>query len=827
MPGPELAEADARLYVLFVMATLQNPESIESIFARIGPISASSSFHFTTPQNLLNILLLYTTPVSVSPLECASIASELIASLVDTPEVQLENLFEDIQNLIQWLEQKLGDDSLQLNGDDAYVEAAKELSRDARERASHYGFEYQGQGQQLYFAFAKAKTLQLSAYLPDLSSCEPLFDSLSGYAPFEAWHHGIVRPYLYFWNNHASLDNGIALPRLYLQLETHFEQFNFLISPLDLDSVSISEKLSISLYLGNVILPLSVYHENDLNPLSSWLVTTHSNWKLSSTFEYWKQVFTAIFSFHTYKGDTFTVDACITLVRHFVSGGLYYGLQLERSLGSVEKIRILEHIEKTTAFLIDKLHIHSTLQSNNLRLLQSSETTSYAEFTSQPNVIELLNSSYELVLVSLHEMASTCSVLFPYSGFTIRRYLELKEMEEVDLDSIKREVFAIFLHVTDKNYPELCKALDLFCDVFLHIRNQEREKIDAIVFERLMDAKKFTLASTRLNPTNHLLNNETYLEIAISKLWANFNSASSLDEVLAVSLPTKLCLNIIEQINSGARASDTLVNTVVGLKHLFRALGLLKNFKFYLQRGRSVTPKDIIDKLTRVDAEESFTPMSLVSVILEQNKKAYLVHEKLYKITTDLALFIGFDDSWVSFYKVRCACIESALIERDFNFAYKQSKELLSHAAEQNKTQTLNEVWLIFYQVGKFVPREWLDDFDPKVHKQKIEILTKQREIVSLALKYIRPSQLSGDNSRLLVGQFCNINAAIDSWYSEENQHQNDGVSSAMQSAQTTLQENLSGLVKEAAQSKNQASEKISNLLVSGLGWAIGANANR
>lgn len=829
----DMDQADAQLFVLFCVSVLKAPGQIGTFFDKLHHTSANTALRYCSAENLLNVLLLYSSPVLVSVSEVSTIASNLFSAYLDAIDTDPEDLLKDLQDHILWFQNiEINSDSLQ--GDDVCLQAAKELVSDACSRASLLGLsgKYLGH-QELAFAFAQAKTLQLSSYLPNLDEYSPLFLGLEGYSPFDAWYNGIICPYQYYWVNYASLQNSNTLPQAFLDLDSHYDQFDFLCAPFDSPSAAVDGnlllaggKLALPMYLDNVILPLAFFHGKDLNPLSLWVKTTQVLTKLSQDFTRWDEVIRKVLTFSNHKSENFPTEATNVLVRNYVAFALYYGLYRETQVGSVDKIRIHELICSTTSFLTTQMQLKD--QANiNFDLASFPDSVNFSEFLLLPKIASLLENSLEPCVLYLNKMVSLCCVLFPINGFTIRRFAELKQENPLEVDTIQKEVFTIFMHVSDKNYNELLHALELFRSTFLSDIVDIRMNIDRMVFERLVEANRIDLGMQFLKRSNTPSDINGYYEVAVSKFWANFNSATSIEQVLASSTSTQQCFTAIEDIVSFRQIDGQLRETVVGFKHLFRALSLLKNFRFHFVKGQPVTPQDILEKLTSIESEETFTPMSLVSVILEQNPKSYLVNEKLYKIAIDLSIYIGFQDSWVSFYKVRSACIESALIERDFSFAYKQSRDLILNAVEQNKTESLNDIWLIFYQVGKFVPREWMDDFDVKIHKEKIGILSKQREILSLALKFIGPSPTSGDHSRLLVGQFRSINDEITRWYGEQNAQQHEDVSDAMNSARTTLQENFSGVIKNAAESKNQASEKISNLLVSGLGWAIGANTNR
>ncbi|RKP30799.1 hypothetical protein METBISCDRAFT_23031 [Metschnikowia bicuspidata] len=817
-----LEEADARLYVLLCMVVLLRPAQIELFFGRISPVAASRTLHYSTPQNLLRISLLHTVPVSVPLSAIFAVAQELVAAAFEPVETVPDDLLEDVQDLGQWLESELAGAKNEAYGPKALIQAAQELVDDAQTRAAALGFDTNATGyQELSFSFARAKTLQLASYIPNLTEYSPLYLLLYGYSPFDAWNAGVLAPYQYFWEN-VSLESSSALPSQFLALVSHFEQFQHLIAPVE-SFVPMGGKLTVSMYLSKVILPLAVYHGDDLNPLSSWMNQNHSLCDLSAEFLFWDLVLRTVASFRNYKEEGFSTEACANLLRHYAAVGLFYGIYVEPKMGSVEKIRIHEQIRATTEFLAKHLQLAPAVAPVALPLAQLPENALFAEFVFVSCISACLRESYQNVLAYLHKAVSTCCVLFPINGMIIRTFHELLQDSWVEPMRVRKEVLLIFAHVSEKNYRELTSALGLFCEVFLGDRAARENEIAVVVFERLLDGKMFRLAGEFLTQKDPATLSSGFFAIVMAALWANFNAALTLDEVLAPGGATQQALAVVESLILHCDVDKHSRAQVVRMKHLFRALNLLKNFRFHLAKGTPVSAKAILERLTRADTEESFTPMSLVSVILQQNRKAYLVHEKLYKICVELAIYLGLDDTWASFYKVRASCIESALVERDYAFAYKHSKELIVHAVDQHRTDTLSDIWLVFYQVGKFAPREWLDDFDPAVHAAKQGILLQQREILSLALRHIARAPMAADNSRLLVAQFRSVNDEIDRWYAEEMQVA--GVADAMHSSQTgSSVASLTGNLGE--KTKSQAGDKISSLLVSGLGWAIGVNGD-
>ena len=88
----------------------------------------------------------------------------------------------------------------------------------------------------------------------------------------------------------------------------------------------------------------------------------------------------------------------------------------------------------------------------------------------------------------------------------------------------------------------------------------------------------------------------------------------------------------------------------------------------------------------------------------------------------------------------------------------------------------------------------------------------------------MKPSNLTVDNSRLIIGQLRHVNQEIHRWYTEDSARYTETTQRAVESTRNQIQSNIKNLVGDASLSRAQAGEKLSNLLVSGIGWAIGAN---
>ncbi|RLV89161.1 hypothetical protein JA1_005328 [Spathaspora sp. JA1] len=161
--------------------------------------------------------------------------------------------------------------------------------------------------------------------------------------------------------------------------------------------------------------------------------------------------------------------------------------------------------------------------------------------------------------------------------------------------------------------------------------------------------------------------------------------------------------------------------------------------------------------------------LELITIISQQNPKSYISFEKLFQVISDLSIYFQSNQQDTYFNKVKIACIESSLIEDNFNYAYTQTMQLFPMCKD----------WIIFYQVGKYISPDW--DTAP------LYILIKQREILGLILEHF------DENFKMVLDQWDRINSQIEQY----------------QVGQQV--------------SREVGRDVISNLLVSGLGWAIGA----
>lgn len=829
-----LEEDDSVLFVVACTALTRYPHEILRILSELIPVSKTNALPFTTSANLLRLLLSYVSAVATPIGDIATVAEELADFVPDDLNLELLDLWADVQDLLTWMmkEYKVVLDEPQ----GAIVQTAQDIVASLAFKARKLGFTPTG-GEDLkdaLLAFIKAKTLELSFYYSDISIFMPLFDLLRGYDKFESWYNGLVIPYLYYWQNYASLSEADDKTESFLGLMTYWDQFDVLVAPLQQQDTFFADKLTPERYLTNVILPFAVYHDNNLQSLTTWMFFKHPPRKPSEEFQLWDKCINTVLDYVDFRGDKFTEATYQDLLRHYIAACIYFGIYREEEITSLEQSNIYDQIFTTIKSIISKLDIEGV---EPVELAAGTDFDKLPTFdlffdflSSNSNPFAyLFNSSLPQTLVTLQQCISTCRELYPVNQLTIKEYLKLKSSSTVDYSARQKAVVEILSRLTEHNYLKLLNSIHLFSKAFSTNEINEQREIDQCIVERLLHVNliPFVIEYYHSKQGDLKISAKTVFDLTLRKFWDLFENATSLDERIGKLRLANQCIEVMNTISADDGLNEEQKYDVVRIKHLLNALLKLRNFRFVIERNQPVTPHQVVTKLKSQNLDSAYSPIALISSVLEQNPKAYYAYEKLYKIASDLAIYLGLEITEDYLPKVQSACIESSLVEGNFDFAYKQSKDLFEYYIGKGHGEKLNEFWLTFYQVGKFILADWLNEYDEKVEKSKISTLLKQREILSLTLKLAKPSNSTVDNSRLILSQLRHINQEIKLWYIDDENRRGENVQRAAKSTHVQLQENINGMLNEAAhaaaQSKNQASQKLSNLLVSGLGWAIGA----
>ncbi|KAL7662491.1 Sec39 domain-containing protein [[Candida] zeylanoides] len=394
----------------------------------------------------------------------------------------------------------------------------------------------------------------------------------------------------------------------------------------------------------------------------------------------------------------------------------------------------------------------------------------------------------------LLDIVRTCARLQSTTSLSVQDYVHLKQATPPQR---QKEVVRILSGANDSNWELVLDAVETFFTAF--IPDAEREEVWSLVANRLLSAGLFGVVDTLYRDGRLPLSSRQYFAVLLSKFWEFFNSATNLNAKIGR-------LSLATQVVPLFDACQAERHEVVRIKHLLKALSNMKNFKIVIERGVPVTPQQVVKHYSTVTSDDH-SPMDLVALILAQNQKSYLAYEKLYRILNDLIVFArrpeggGDGDESNQIARLKSACVEAALIDNNFDFAYTKAIELFEHCSSD---EILARTWLTLYQVGKWVSPSWFDD---GATRARVDVMLKQREVLAMLLQAGRSA--AADNSRLIAHQIARLNHEIDEWY----EHEAGRVGADLRTTD----------VHDATHTAHQASDKLSSLFVSGLGWAIGA----
>lgn len=825
-----LEEADARLFVSSCKALSKNPESFSCVFGKLIPVALSDQLPFTTMTNLLRVLLSYISPVSVSPDQVASIMGELFLPENSQGNLEESDLIEDVEDLLLWIEQLFSFEEGPANL--ATLQIARDLISSLAFQCKEFGFLGEilaTNSNEILFAFIKAKALQMSPFHHDLMVLDPLFDQLKSYGPFNEWFNGIVLPYRYFWKNYVSVCGLDYSTREFLDLQSNHEKFDRLIEPFNNDNI-LGKMMETLTYLLNVIFPFLAYCGNGLQLLSSWMTKRACETNLILNMELWDKIIQNSLDFVNFERQRFSIEAILDLVRVYAISCINQTIFVEYNFPSTNLLEAYKQISSTTK-LLEKYLQAEDVTPVDLLLKIDPISMECAEFKSdyleiKNKLLFLFEESPLLILITLKQLANTCITLYPMNFLTFGKFLYLKGFSTLDYELREQEIIRILTRIDKNNYGEVLKSIELFVTIFVGGDTPLIQGIDRLIIERFFDNNLFDLILEYHQNKNKSfkISASDILDLGIKTLWDLVRVASNIDERIGKMKVASECLDLLSEIAADDSIEQERRGVVSRFKHFQKALNQLKNFKLVIEKNSPVTPQQILNILGQQGDEEAPSAISLISMVLEQNPKSYLAYEKLYRIAVDFSIFSSVEVTDNFLPTVQSACIESSLIDDNFSFAYKQSKVMFDYYVSRKQSEQLGKFWLTFYQVGKYILTEWFNEYDEKVNASKIDILRKQREVLSLTLKLTRPSDSTVDNSRLIIAQLRHINEEIRRWYIEDNTQRAETTQRAVRSTQNQIQSNLKEIISDVSASRTQASEKLSNLLVSGIGWAIGAN---
>ncbi|KAG7664580.1 uncharacterized protein J8A68_001875 [[Candida] subhashii] len=807
---------DCQLFITSIQSiTSNNTNQLIDSLTITKSINLQYDCKYSTRSNILNTLLVYTYPTTIS-----------LSSLINYAELLISKEIEESIDPQEYLNSLQPPISI---SDSTLIKTTQDLLIDINSQTQLLSFSFNESQSSNYnlLKFIQAKSLHLSKYynhdlIPSLQSLYESALAIASDGKFRKWYQGIIQSYNYYWNHYGCVHPEASIEfHEYLRI-TYSKRFDIFIKPLEDPNNSIS----LDNWMKNVILPLIIYNNKDFTQLKQWLFQADLPGAKTKSYKYhiWFITFKSIINnsqvnYNDYK----------ELVEYVLAGCYYYGFKedLDKvSSSSIELIRIYDFIKDTLNLLpTPPSNITNEIPEINITDIPQ-DCQSLDEFinlSTNPLKPLFINPTENSINV-LKNAILTIEKLFPVNKLTLAKYFKLKWTSSTSPIDIEKEILKIISNLSTSNYIQLLQLVKMFQSEF--IPSQDRSNsINKIIIERLLFSNLFEIMIEFYQDTNIEINE--FFKLIEDKFWDSFNHSSNLNEKIGYLNHAKQCLDIFDKLSLDPELNQENHQLIIRLKHLFKAIYNMKNFKIVIERNQPFTPQQLINRFTNRDDQGC---LELVTLILEQNPKSYLAFEKLYKILNDLLLFspstnsATTNESHYYFNRLKSACIESALIDNNFSYAYSQTQELFNHYGQSQ----INELWLTFYQVGKYISPKWFEDEDNEnIKRDRLDILYKQREILSKTLLLLSKKEAvdgkGEDNSKIILDQWGSINKQIEQLQeSRQDRYTAGDGSPVVEREQVRHHDGREKMTR--SQHQRQPTDKISNLLVSGLGWAIGAN---
>lgn len=822
---------DAR--ILCLVSSLiagDDKEQLLTVLGTFGTLLGThkhKQFKYSTISNVTGLLLLYTSPLTILIQEITEMVQQLYDTHGSEDSGAGDEESSDVEEFANWIAGK-SDAKHLFPADESVISMASLLVLDLELKGGALGFSFADMPfESMVFQVLKCKLRINSVYMDDITLDSGVSRMVGNHEAFNSWFKGFYGPYKYYWDNYGSLTSKEVIRFHQLcQFDSTAEIFEGLIAPIKITDSS--DKLESGNWLQKVILPILCWNQFDFSALYNWLTDDDkmNHWKSSKNQRLWKSVMSSFIQLEVpFEKFDFIVEGYLKLCYYEATKE-----KLSEKSTSLEMLQAFDLIKDTCTLLIPIVpKSGSNVFEGNINYDLDESFELFTEFSKSTSLGPLLQPNKDC-LILLSEMIETCSSLYPINQTTVSRFLELKYSKLSTVDDLKRESSKILVGLRPTNASQLLKSLELFKSTFAS-NDTDIELIDNLVIDRLLFNNLFSFIEELYDGGKLTITDEEFLQLILKKFWESVNNSNGFDERLGKMKDATDCILLLNKVTSAGNISAESKSSITKLKHILKVFSNIKNFKIVLDRSSVCTPKEIIRRFGSLPSNEelrtemeSSSPMGLITIILTHNPKSYVAFEKLFKILNDFLIFLDDKnpDSSYYFQRLMAACIEASLLDNNFVYAHRKSVELLDQYSNA-KDHNLNNMWMTFYQVGNYHSPDWHNN--QELDSNKIDVLQKQSEILSKYLLIINRTDITIDNSRIIVDKWVQTNNSIEEWYDKMEHLQQERSSNT---SSKDLQENVTAtaneILNDAANTTNQASEKLSNLLVSGLGWAIGAN---
>jgi len=407
-------------------------------------------------------------------------------------------------------------------------------------------------------------------------------------------------------------------------------------------------------------------------------------------------------------------------------------LQFEK-LSSVERLNVLlGAIEVSMVTNIDKSLVSFILASDpnvlieylqtyplkNVRTLQFMNrliSKVFSEYEPKAPLIEQTTSSLytypELSTSALDSISEVLGVFHQYSNDEVlvnliklcsaARVMNFQDGSLQDLEHVSKDTksqLSLLHSVLEKVNAETSREFisQLYVLRQTIFTSVPFEEFNGLLIQKLLSLKLYPLITYQ----------ESYEDLIVKYFWKCFKKASNGSKHRGEILNASHALQVIP--NPSER--------ILSLMGLIDAIDELSEYSLYFKPGTPLVPADF---LTVKNVTE------VIQRVLELNSEAYLDSDNLLEISNGLTKGLGLEP--LDTFQLQTFCIESALVNNDFKFALETAHKLLDKTRDQSK---LENTWLTFFQVGKYVSPDWLDTEAPEsVIKEQLDLLAKVLKI--------------------------------------------------------------------------------------------------
>lgn len=391
-----------------------------------------------------------------------------------------------------------------------------------------------------------------------------------------------------------------------------------------------------------------------------------------------------------------------------------------------------------------------------------------------------------------------------------RQYTFRSAVELFFSDIIEQQLACDFFIKNCSNHNDLYTNIrTLSSSVFSRLH---KEWLDQKVLTELLDSAKFDLVKQLF------ANNELLVSLTLDSFYKSYDSAPDYRKPRgSFGGPMTNASHFIEILDTSLHGSDIQVQKA---KALLEATDILSAYTLTNTFGPHAYFKPLdIRKL-------SSRPVDIIHRILELNPKAYFDYQTLASVADQLHFsHYGSYNKEETSVRVKSMCVQAALASDDFRSAYNYC--LSGLVGDTHSTSIF-----ACLSVGKYVSPEW-DRVPRAILEDQLTILSHILQICTtddiltilsvwkakenlLALYWKEEEELAGNSNSYIGG--------ITDFGPSSTKSPIMSASKIAKALSSSASEFTRGN-REIPDNHTRKRDQISNLLVSGLGWAIGANS--